>query len=78
MGRLIQEVYIGFNAEVLIWPTKQLNSLTLEASATLIGELVLKAGKRMFSLYITDDTGEFTIEPPTCMLIPELFLSLKL
>jgi len=48
MGGLIQEVYFGFHADVLTWPTKPLNPLTLEESATLTGELVMKAGKRMF------------------------------
>lgn len=63
MGGLIQEVYFGFHSDVLTWPTKPQNPITLEESATLTGELVMKAGKRLFSLYITDDTGEFTIEP---------------
>lgn len=63
MGGLIQEVYFGFHADVLNWPTKPLNPSTLEANAVLTGELVMKTGKRLFSLYITDDTGEFSIEP---------------
>lgn len=63
MGGLIQEVYFGFHTDVLTWPTKPLSPLSLEENAVLTGELVMKTGKRLFSLYITDDTGEFTIEP---------------
>ena len=63
MGGLIQEVYFGFHSDVLSWPTKPVAPLTLEANAALTGELVMKGGKRLFSLYITDDTGEFKIEP---------------
>ena len=63
MGGLIQEVYFGFHADMANWPTKPMNLVDLEASAVLTGELVMKAEKRLFSLYITDDTGEFSIEP---------------
>lgn len=65
MGGLVQKVYFGYHADVLTWPTKPVPgvSTTLEASATLTGELVMKAGKRLFELYITDDTGEYKIEP---------------
>ncbi len=63
MGGLIQEVYFGYHADVLTWPTKPVSPATLEANAVLTGELVMKPGKRLFRLYITDDTGEFMIEP---------------
>jgi len=63
MGGLIQEVYFGFHADVLTWPTKPVAPASLEENAVLTGELAMKPGKRLFRLYITDDTGEFLIEP---------------
>jgi hypothetical protein len=63
MGGLTQKVYFGYWADVAGWPTKPTNPLTLEAAATLTGDLTMKAGKRMFEMYLTDDTGEFKIEP---------------
>lgn len=63
MGGITQKVYFGFHADVAAWPTKPVAPGTLEANAALTGELVMKAGKRMFEMYITDDTGEFNIEP---------------
>lgn len=63
MGGLIQEVYFGYHKDVATWPAIPTTPLTLEAAATLTGELAMKAGKRLFRLYITDDTGEFKIEP---------------
>lgn len=63
MGGLTQKVFYGFHEDVEVWPAKPVNPLTLEESAVLTGNLTMKAGKRMFELYITDDTGEFNIEP---------------
>lgn len=62
MGGIAQVVYFGFWADVLTWPTKPTSPTTLEENATLTGDLVMKAGKRLFEMYITDDTGEFEIE----------------
>ena len=62
MGGLIQKVYFGYHADVAAFPAKPTAPITLEAAATLTGDLVMKAGKRMFEMYITDDTGEFKIE----------------
>jgi hypothetical protein len=63
MGGLVQEIYFGYHADVATWPTKPSNPADLEASALLTGDIVMKAGKRMFKMYITDDTGEFKVEP---------------
>jgi hypothetical protein len=63
MGGLIQEVYFGYHDDVLTWPTKPAAPLTPEANSILTGDIVMKPGKKLFSLYITDDTGEFLIEP---------------
>ena len=35
---------------------------SLEENATLTGDLIMKAGKKLFKMYITDDTGEFNVE----------------
>lgn len=63
MGGIAQTVYFGFWDDVLTWPTKPSSPTTLEANAILTGDLVMKSGKRLFEMYITDDTGEFEIEP---------------
>jgi len=63
MGGITQKVYFGYHADVATFPTKPVAPLTIETSSVLTGELVMKAGKRMFEMYLTDDTGEFKIEP---------------
>lgn len=63
MGGITQKVFFGFHADVATWPTKPVAPATPEANAVLTGDLVMKPGKRMFEMYITDDTGEFSIEP---------------
>ena len=62
MGGLVQKVYFGYHSDVAVFPTKPTNPLTLEANAALTGDLVMKSGKRLFSMYLTDDTGEFKID----------------
>ena len=62
MGGITQKIYYGFQEDVKTWPTKPEESATLEESSILTGSLVMKTGKRMFEMYITDDTGEFNIE----------------
>ncbi len=62
MGGLPQKVYFAFQADVATWPTKPATPLTIAENGTLTGDLTMKEGKRMFELYITDDTGEFKIE----------------
>ncbi len=62
MGGIVQKVYFGFWADVETWPTKPTNPADIEANGVLTGTVVMKAGKRMFEMYITDDTGEFNIE----------------
>ena len=62
MGGITQKVYFGYHADVSAFPTKPVTPTTLETAAVLTGDLVMKAGKRMWELYITDDTGEFKID----------------
>lgn len=63
MGGLTQEIYIGFHADVLTWPTAPVAVTTLAANAVLTGELIMKPGKKLFKMYIANDTGVFLIEP---------------
>lgn len=63
MGGIAQTVYFGFFADVATWPTKPTTPATVAENGVLTGDLTMKPGKRMFELYITDDTGEFEIEP---------------
>ena len=63
MGGITQQVYFGYWADVATWPTKPTAPTTLELSAALTGDLYMKAGKKLFEMYLTDDTGEFKIDP---------------
>lgn len=62
MGSIAQYIYFGKYEDVATWPTRPVNPTTIDANGTLTGELVMKATKQMFPLYLTDDTGEFKIE----------------
>jgi hypothetical protein len=62
MGGIVQKIYYGFWADVLSWPTVPDNPATVEENGILTGDITMKPGTRMFELYITDDTGEFSIE----------------
>ena len=62
MGGLTQKVWFGYWVDVATFPTKPAYSATLEDSVKLTGDLVMKNGKRMFEMYITDDTGELKLE----------------
>lgn len=63
MGGIKQKIYFGLWDDVQTWPTKPENPANPEENAVLTGSVVMKTGKRMFEMYITDDTGEFKIEP---------------
>lgn len=63
MGGISQQVFFGLHSDVLTWPTKPTSAATLEANGALVGDLVMKPGKSLYSLYLTDDTGEFRVEP---------------
>lgn len=66
MGGIAQTVYYGLHKDVDQWPIKPgqcSEPATLEELGALQGDIVMKDGKRFFSLYITDDTGELKIEP---------------
>ncbi|MEI7424183.1 MAG: hypothetical protein WCK18_18920 [Prolixibacteraceae bacterium] len=63
MGGLVQKVYFGYHADVSVFPTKPATPNTLATASVLTGDLVMKPGKRLFEMYMTDDTGEFKIDP---------------
>ncbi len=62
MGGIGMKIYFGLFEDVATWPVKPVNALTLEALGSLTGDITMKPGKRMFEMYVTDDTGEFKIE----------------
>lgn len=63
MGGIAQVVYYGLWSDVDTWPTKPSSPTTLAQNGALTGDITMKAGKSLHKLYITDDTGEFQIEP---------------
>lgn len=63
MGGIAQVVYYAKHSDVATWPTKPSSPTTLSANGELTGNVEFKAGKSFSKLYITDDTGEFRIEP---------------
>lgn len=63
MAGIAQTIYYGLHADVLNWPAKPQNPLTLDAAGKLTGNIEFKPGKCMFKTYLTDDTGEIQFEP---------------
>lgn len=63
MGGIAQTVYFGLHEDVATWPTKPTSPANLEELGAFTGNIEMKPGKRMFPLYITDDTGELQIDP---------------
>lgn len=78
MGGIAQTVYYGYWADVATWPTKPSNPTTLVANAALTGDLVMDSGKRLFTMYLTDDTGEFEVETVGEMDCKSFVLHLRL
>lgn len=62
MGGIAQKVYFGFWNDVQLWPVKPSTPADIEENGVLTGSVEMKVGKRMFEMYITDDTGEFNVE----------------
>jgi hypothetical protein len=62
MGGIAQLVYFGYHKDVAQWPAKPDSPLTVEELGKLTGDLTMASGKKMFEMYLTDDTGEFQIE----------------
>jgi hypothetical protein len=62
MGGISQLIYYGLYADVETFPTQPVSPTTLAEAATLTGDLVMKSGKRLWEMYLTDDTGEYKME----------------
>ena len=63
MGGLTQTVIFGLWDDVAAWPTAPAAPADVEANAAWVGDLVMKAGKKAFTFYSTDDTSELQINP---------------
>ena len=61
LGGLANRIYFGLWADVATWPTEPTNPLTVDLLGTLTGDLLMKAGKRMFELYTTEDAAKLDI-----------------
>ena len=58
LGGLANRIYFGLWADVATWPTEPTNPLMVDLLGTLTGDLLMKAGKRMFELYTTEDAAK--------------------
>lgn len=63
MGGLTQTVIFGLWDDVAAWPTAPVAPADVEANAAWVGDLVMKAGKKAFTFYSTDDTSELQMNP---------------
>ncbi len=63
MGGLTKTVIFGLWDDVAAWPTAPVAPADIEANAAWVGDVVMKAGKRAFTMYTTDDTAELKIDP---------------
>lgn len=58
MGGVMQDLIYGLWDDVAAWPSAPVAPADVEANAVWVGDVVMKAGKRAFSFYSTDDTSE--------------------
>ncbi|TSA48158.1 MAG: hypothetical protein D4R56_00960 [Deltaproteobacteria bacterium] len=61
LGGLANRIYFGLWNDVAAWPTDPSAPATIELAGTQTGDLVMKAGKRMFELYTTEDAAKLDI-----------------
>lgn len=57
MGGLTQTVIFGLWDDVAAWPTEATTPANVEPYAEWVGDIVMKAGKKAFTFYSTDDTA---------------------
>ena len=66
-GGIEPQVIFGYHEDVDTWPEEPIPSETtpvdMEAMGALIGDLIMKPGKRAFFFDFTEDVGNFTIAP---------------
>lgn len=66
MAGIISRVIYGYHEDVAVWPdypSGAVTALDLAASATLIGDVVMKPGTRAFYFDFTEDEGLFKQSP---------------
>lgn len=63
MGGLAQSVIFGLYSDVAQWPTAPVAPADIEENGAWVGDLVMKAGKKAFTFYSTEDTAEMQINP---------------
>jgi hypothetical protein len=63
MGGLAQNCIFGYWNDVQAWPTAPAAPANIEADGVLTGDVIMKAGKRAFTFYSTDDTSELKMNP---------------
>lgn len=61
MGGLTQTVIFGLWEDVASWPTAPVDPVDVEDYAAWVGDLVMKAAKKAFTFYSTDDTSELQL-----------------
>lgn len=61
MGGLTQTVIFGLWDDVSVWPAAPVAPDDVEEYAEWVGDVVMKAGKRAFTFYSTDDTSELQV-----------------
>lgn len=61
LGGLANRIYFGLWNDVAAWPTDPTEPLSIELAGIQTGEIVMKAGKRMFELYTTEDAAKLDI-----------------
>ena len=61
LGGLAQRIYFGLWMDVKTWPTEPTSPATLELAGAFTGDIEMKAGKRMFALYTTEDAAKLDI-----------------
>lgn len=68
---IVQSVIFGYCEDVATWPTKpvavdaggETTPLTLEQAGVLVGDIVMKEGKRAFTFDFTEETGSLAVAP---------------
>jgi len=63
LGGLAQKFYFGLWEDVESFPTEPTSPATLAAAAALTGDITMKAGKRMFEFYTTEETAKLDFNP---------------
>jgi hypothetical protein len=63
MGGLAQHCIFGYWDDVSQWPIGPEAPNDIEVDGLLVGDLIMKAGKKAFTFYSTDDTSELKMNP---------------